>query len=93
MELPKTKPKKRNSNSNLGDMQKVEKSIKFKKNISFDERLDIELQLPYEEIGNRVVKVIVEAPEKIVRAIKINSKGIFLKNKEFYKKDIYITLI
>lgn len=80
---------RRNSNSNLGDISYIEKKINFQRGAKFDDRLNIEF---IEEKGISSHSVIIEAPEKVIKFIKINNKGITIKNKQYSNKSINITV-
>ena len=83
---------KRNTNSNLGDYKTVSKNVHFKKGVRFDDRLSISFNVNCDEIDNSTVKVIISAPDKVLKSLKVDSKGIFLKNKDFVDKDISIVI-
>lgn len=90
--VSKWNPNKRNTNSNLGDYKTVSKSVHFKKGVRFDDRLSISFNVDYDEINNSTVRVVISAPDKVLKSLKIDSKGIFLKNKDFADKDISIVI-
>ena len=80
---------RRNNNSNLGDLCFIEKTVNFQKNPEFDDRLNIVF---VEDKGQSNHNITIEAPEKVIRFIKVNSKGITIKNKQYAEKNISITV-
>lgn len=80
---------KRNSNSNLGDVVVLQRTVQFNRDAIFDDCLNAVF---IEDNHIKQHEVSIEAPEKIIKYIKINPTGISLKNKRYRDKNIMTTI-